>query len=88
MLRHLLTDVGDVVIFLKSEKEYDEQYQYGIVSSIHRSNDRRIRRVYIEYKNPNETLKRDTQRGVRDLIIVHPVDELNIYERLDQMVNE
>ena len=42
--------IGDVVIFLKSEREFDEQYQYGIVSSLHRGKDNHIRRVDVEYK--------------------------------------
>ena len=75
--------VGDVVLFLKSEQEYDMQYQYGIVCLTHNSQDGLIRRVDIEYKNHNENVRRTTQRGVRDLVIIHPVDELDIYERLD-----
>ena len=58
--------IGDVVMFLKSEREFDEQYQYGIVSSLHRGKDNHIRRVDVEYKNHNETFKRNTQRGVRE----------------------
>ena len=41
--------VGDVVLFLKSEREFDEQYQYGIISSVHRGQDGHIRRVDEEY---------------------------------------
>ena len=79
--------VGDIVLFLKSEREYDEQYQYGIVSSINRGKDGHVRKVDVEYKNSSETTKRTTQRGVRDLFVVHPIDELDIYERLDRIVN-
>ena len=35
--------IGDVVMFLKSEREFDEQYQYGIVSSLHRGKDNHMR---------------------------------------------
>ena len=79
-------NVGDIVLFLKSVREYDEQYQYGIVRSIHTSDDGQVRRLEVEYNNHNEPIKRITKRGVRDLIIVHPIDELHIYERLDQMM--
>ena len=78
-------NVGDVVLFLKSEKEFNMQYQYGIVSAVHESKDGHIRKVDIEYKNHNEGVKRITQRSVRVLIIVYPVNELDIYEKLDEM---
>ena len=31
--------VGDVVLFLKSEKEFNKQYQYGIVTEVKVSRD-------------------------------------------------
>ena len=79
-------NVGDVVLFLKSEREFDEQYQYGIVCAVHEGKDGHIRRVDVEYRNANENTKRITQRGVRDLVIVFPVDELDIYERLNNLI--
>ena len=42
-------------------------------------------KVDVEYNNYNENTKRITQRGVRDLVNVYPVDELDIYERLYRM---
>ena len=78
-------NIGDVVLFLKSEREYDLQYQYGIVSDLHKGRDGLIRKVAVEYKNHNETVRRTTERGVRDLVIVSPVDELDIYESLNQL---
>ena len=76
--------VGDVVLFLKSEGKLSEVYQYGIVLSVYESKDGNIRKVDIEYKNYSENIKRVTVRGVRDLVIVHPVDELDIYEQLHE----
>ena len=84
---HRDINVGDIVLFLKSEKEYDEQYQYGIVCSVNRGDDGHIRRVEIGYQNSSENLKRTTQRGVRDIILIHPIDELDIYEQLEQLVD-
>ena len=81
-------NIGDVVLFLKSEKEYDEQYQYGLVCSVHRGLDGQIRKVDVEYRNFNETTKRTTNRGVRELIVVYPIDELDIYERLINPLND
>ena len=59
--------VGDVILFLKSEQEFDLQYQYGIVKSVNKGKDRRVRTV--EYQNHNEKIKRTTTRGVRDVVL-------------------
>ena len=78
--------IGDIVLFLKNEKEFDELYQYGRVKSIITGKDGNVRKVDVEYKNPTENTFRVTRRGVRELIIIFPVDELDIYERLDRLV--
>ena len=70
----------------KNEKEFDEQYQYGQISEIHRSRDGHIRKVDIKYKNANENTFRVTNRGVRELVLISPVDDVDIYERLDHMI--
>ena len=69
---------GDVVMFSKSEKEFENLYQYGIITSVSFSKDGRIRKVEIEYMNPSESVKRKTIRGTRDLIVIHPVEELGL----------
>ena len=73
---------GDVVLFSKSEKEFEDLYQYGIVKSVTPSKDGRIRKVEVEYQNSVEDFKRTTIRGVRDLIVIHPVDELGLSKEL------
>ena len=77
--------VGDVVLFLKSEKEFAKQYQYGIIHTINISKDGCVRKVEIQYQNHNEKTKRYTLRGVRDLVIVHPIDESDINTELAEM---
>ena len=62
--------------FLKSEQEFDLQYKYGLVSSIHKGRDGRVRTIEVEYQNHNENIKRKTVRGVRDVVIIYRVDEL------------
>ena len=47
--------VGDVVLFLKSEQEFDRIYQYGIVTTTVQSRDGIVRLVEVEYQNPGET---------------------------------
>ena len=54
--------VGDVVLFLKSEKEFSKQYQYGIIHSTNVGRDGCIRRVEVQYQNNNEKVKRYTTR--------------------------
>ena len=77
--------MGDVVLFLKSEKEFDLQYQYGMVSYLHESKDKAIRKIDIEYQNFNEDVKRTTTRGIREVVPIYPVDELDIYEELYEL---
>ena len=77
--------VGDVVLFLKSDKEFDQQYQYGIVSKVTPSKDGRIRTVEVQYQNFGEDTKRNTTRGVRELIVIHPVDEIGLSAELFQL---
>ena len=77
--------VGDVVIFKKSEKEFDKTYQYGIVTKTFQSKDGLVRSVEVQYQNFNENVKRLSKRGVRDIIVIHPVDELGISAELDEL---
>ena len=77
--------VGDIVLFLKSDKEFDLQYQYGKVTVVHKGKDGRIRRALVEYQNHNEDTKRSTERGVRELVVIHPIDELDIYTQLNEL---
>ena len=62
------------LVFLKSEQEFDRQYQYGIVVTTIVSRDGIIRAVESQYQNHRENVIRITNRGVRDLIVIHPID--------------
>ena len=62
-----------------SEQEYDIQYQYGAVSSICESKDGYVRCVDVQYKNHDENNRRVTQHGVQGIVLIHPIDELDIY---------
>ena len=74
--------VGDVVLFLKSDKEFEKQYQYGVISAVYESKDGLIRTVLVEYQNHGENVKRTTKRSVRDLVVIHPIEELGIMKEL------
>ena len=74
--------VGDIVLFLKSDKEFEKQYQYGVISAVYESKDGLIRTVLVEYQNHGENVKRTTRRSVRDLVVIHPIEELGIMKEL------
>ena len=80
--------VGDVVLFSKSDKEFENVYQYGLVKVIHVSKDGLIRSVDVEYQNSNENTKRVTTRGVRELVVIHPFDELGLSKELFDLAAE
>ena len=68
----------DVVLFLRKEREYTGNYQYGLVKSVEIGRDQKIRSVILEYQNHSESFKRETRRAVREIVVVHPLDELGI----------
>ena len=78
---------GDVVLFLKSEQEFDRQYQYGIVVATIVGRDGLVRVAEIKYQNYGENAKRTTKRGVRDLVVVHPIDEIGITKELHELAD-
>ena len=45
------------------------------MKSIKVSIDNEVRKVVAEYQNHNENIKRFTDRSVRDLILIYPVDQ-------------
>ena len=76
---------GDIVLFLKKEGLLNDTYQYGMVSSTQTSRDGKIRSATIRYRNYNEEFDRKTQRSVRQLIVIHRVDELDIIHELGKI---
>ena len=52
------------------------------MTTVFESRDGLVRTVLVEYQNAGEVVKRQTRRSVRDLVIVHPVDELGISKEL------
>ena len=81
-------NVGDIVLFTKSDKEFEQLYQYGIVTCTFVGRDGLIRAVNIEYQNSSEKCKRFTKRGVRDIIVIHPVDEIGISAELNEFAEK
>ena len=79
--------VGDIVLFLKSEKEFEHLYQYGMVSKLFPSKDGLIRSVEIRYQNHAENTERVTTRGIRELVVIHYVDEIGISQELYELAH-
>ena len=67
------------------EQEFDRIYQYGIVTATVQSRDGTIRLVEVEYQNPGENIKRCTNRGVCELVIIHQVDEIDLSKELYEL---
>ena len=80
--------VGDIVLFLKSDKEFQKIYQYGIITDLKVSRDKRIREIEIEYQNVNEGTKRRTTRGAREVVVIHPVHELGLVREINKLVSQ
>ena len=76
---------GDVVIFLKSESSLVSNYQYGMIETVQLSKDNKIRKVHIRYRNHNEKVDRFTYRAVREIVIIHHVDEIDVTNELNNM---
>ena len=76
---------SDVVLFLRKEREYAGNHQYGMVKSVEISRDNKVRSVIVEYMNHKENIKRETRRAVREIVVIHPVGELGIVRELGEI---
>ena len=76
---------GDVVLFLKKEGKLNTTYQYGIVKVAEAGRDGIVRKVTVRYRNHTESFDRETCRAVRQLIVIHRVNELNIIQELGKI---
>ena len=81
--RHI--KIGDIVLFSKSDKEFENLYQYGIVRKLYPGKDGIVRSVGVEYQNATESTNRSTKRGVRELIVIHHVDEIGVSRELHEL---
>ena len=76
---------GDVVLFLKNDKELSTVYQYGIVDSVDKTRDNKVRKVHVRYRNANEDTDRTTFRAARSLVVIKRADESSIMDELGQV---
>ena len=46
-----------------------------------------ICKVKVKYRNANENVDRETFRSVRQLVMIHPVDEVDIIQEISNIKN-
>ena len=78
---------GDNVLFLKQDSLLSKTYQYGKVVSVQQNSDDVIRKMKVKYRNANENVDRETFRSVRELVMFHPVDEIDIVQEISSITN-
>jgi hypothetical protein len=76
---------GDIVLFLKKEGLLNQTYQYGMVENVEIGRDQKIRTATVKYRNHNEEFDRETRRSIRQLIVIHRIDELDIIYELGRI---
>ena len=72
---------GDVILFLKNDGALKSTYHFAKIKEIERSQDNSVQKV----RNHNESINRETQRGVRHIVMIHPVDETSIVTELGEI---
>ncbi|XP_066915555.1 uncharacterized protein [Clytia hemisphaerica] len=78
--------IGDIVLFKKSDSSISKTYQYGIIASIQPGKDGVIRKVSVRYCNASENTSRETFRSIRDLVLIKSIDESDVFEELAGMM--
>ena len=76
---------GDIILFLKNDGALKSTYQFRKIKEIERSHNNRIWKVTITYRNQNESINRETRRGVRHIVMIHLVDETDIVTELGEI---
>ena len=77
--------ICNVVLFTKKDGSVSSRYQYGMVHEIEPSRDGLIRKVVVKYRNNNGNVDQFTTWAVCKLVIIHPIDEVNLMEELGKM---
>ena len=73
---------GDFVLFTKQESPLRSHYQFGLVESVEIGRDEKVRTVKVRYVNATENTPRFTFRSVRNLIVIHRIDETSVMKEL------
>ena len=76
---------GNIVLFLKKDLTINKIYQYGMVKSIEKSSDHIIQKVRVKYRNVNMSTDKEMYRSARQIVMIHPVHELDIIHILNNI---
>ena len=76
---------GDIVLFLKQVSSLDSKYQYGMVKHVEKGKDGKVRKVNVKYRNGNENCDRDTYRSVRELVLIHSIDDIDLVNEIREI---
>ena len=60
-------------------------YHFGKIKEIERSQDNRIQKVTITYRNHNESINQEIWGSVRHIVMIHPVDKTSIVTELGEI---
>ena len=58
-----------------------------MVNEVVPSKDGIIRKMILRYRNHQQNVDRYTTRSVRGLVLIHPIDELNLMEELGKVAS-
>lgn len=78
-------NVGDIILFTKTDSVISKSYTYGIVKNLEFGRDGKPRKATIRYRNENEKVWRETNRAVRSLVIIHHIDDWDVMKDLGEM---
>ena len=73
------------MLFTKIESKLSKTYTYGIISNVETGDDGKVRCVNVKYQNENEKAHRETRRSVRNLVLIHSVDEFDFMKELGEI---
>ena len=78
---------GDIVLFLKNDKELCDTYQYGMIDEANPGIDGKLRSVNVRYRNSSENVDRYTTRAVRQLVKIHSTEDIDHLEEINGAAN-
>ena len=58
-----------------------------MVDTVEKGRDGKVRIVSVKYQNSNENIPRKTRRAARELVVIHPIDELNLMSELGEIAS-
>ena len=83
--------VGDIVVFLKSDKEKnlgETVWKLGRITQVGDGGENSRRMVTIQYKNAGESVFRQTNRHVRTVAVLHQEGDLELIQELNEAAKQ